>query len=306
MNLHFDELHVRAGSEDCLLLRRVFRPDPGEAVLMLHGALSNGRIFCAGPGLGLAGYLADAGYDVYVADLRGRGGSRPRIARGSRHGQSESICDDLPALHAEIRRRNGGRPVHWLAHSWGGVLMASCLLRYPPLIDQVGCCVYFASKRSIAVHNWPRFFKIDLFWLRAAPLIAGVCGYLPARRLGIGADDETVKSLAQSGAWVRPGPWVDSDDGFDYGAAARSVTLPPTLYLAAADDPCLGHSDDIRRFAEECGRHPARLHCVGKSTGYRHDYDHVSLLTHPDAAVDHFPLVLRWLAGQYGSVSANL
>lgn len=306
MNLHFDDLPIRTGHDDSLLLRRVVGEGRGDAVLMLHGALSNGRIFCSGAGRGLAGYLAAAGYDVYVADLRGRGGSRPPIARGSRHGQSESICDDLPALHAEIRRRNGGRPVHWVAHSWGGVLMAACLLRYPSLIDQVGNCVYFASKRSIAVHNWPRFIKIDLFWLRIAPLIARACGYLPARRLGIGADSETIKSLAQSIAWVRPGPWIDSDDGFDYGAAARVHTLPPTLYLAASDDPCLGHPDDIRRFAEECGRHQARLHRVGRADGYLHDYDHVSLLTHPDAPVDHFPLVLHWLAGQYGSVSENL
>jgi len=28
---------------------------------------------------------------------------------------------------------------------------------------------------------------------------------------------------------------------FDYGEAAKKVHLPPTLYIAAIDDPCLGH-----------------------------------------------------------------
>ena len=44
----------------------------------------------------------------------------------------------------------------------------------------------------------------------------------------------------------------------------------------------------------------ARVHLLARRTGYRHDYDHVSLLTHPDAVHDHFPLVLEWLAGRYG------
>jgi len=273
---------------------------------MVHGAMSNGRVFHSDSGKGLAHFLARAGYDVFVLDLRGRGDSTPRIGPRSLHGQTESIRDDLPAAHAAIREQCGDVPVHWIAHSWGGVLMHSCLLRYPQLIPQVKNCVYFASKRSIHVRNLTKFIQVDLFWNRLARLIIRAVGYLPARALRLGPDNESEKSHRQCVRWAQVSPWVDSDDGFDYGAAADGeVSLPPTLYLSAALDPCLGHREDVRRFRDESGRHRSRLHLLARETGYLHDYDHASVLTHPDAVTDHFPLVVQWMSGQHGMVGEN-
>jgi pimeloyl-ACP methyl ester carboxylesterase len=119
---------------------------------MLHGAITNGRIFYTESGKGLAHYLARAGYDVFVLDLRGRGASTPHVDRDATHGQTESICIDLPAVQAAILEINGGKQAHWIAHSWGGVLMSSCLLRFPALIPQVKSCVYFASTCSIGTN----------------------------------------------------------------------------------------------------------------------------------------------------------
>ena len=42
----------------------------GEPILMVHGAIENGRIFYTESGKGLACFLARHGYQVYVADLR--------------------------------------------------------------------------------------------------------------------------------------------------------------------------------------------------------------------------------------------
>lgn len=305
MKIQQSDLHVQVTGDERLHLRRIHRAGAGDAVLMVHGAMSNGRIFYSSSGKGLSHFLAQAGFDVYVLDLRGRGGSTPPIGRGTRHGQTESIRDDLPAAHAAIRDLRGDVPVHWVAHSWGGVLMHSCLLRHPQLLAEVKSCVYFAAKRSIHVRNWSKFLQVDLFWNRLARLIIRVAGYLPARTLRIGIDNESDKSHAQCMHWARVAPWIDSDDAFDYAAAASSVSLPPTLYLAAADDPCLGHRDDVRRFRDESGRHRSRLHLLGRETGYLHDYDHASMLTHPDAVTDHFPLVAEWLAGHHGVVSEN-
>jgi hypothetical protein len=59
----------------------------------------------------------------------------------------------------------------------------------------------------------------------------------------------------------------------------------------------LGHKDDVRRFMEES--HPDRANCtywlLGKKEGFRHDYGHIDMLTHPDCISDHFPKVLSWL-----------
>jgi pimeloyl-ACP methyl ester carboxylesterase len=53
----------------------------GPGVLLLHGAVSNGRIFASHSGHGLALFLAGHGYDIHVLDLRGRGRSTPPIDR---------------------------------------------------------------------------------------------------------------------------------------------------------------------------------------------------------------------------------
>jgi predicted alpha/beta hydrolase len=301
-----NDLYVDVTAHDRLRLRRIHRADAGDAVLLVHGAMANGRIFYSQSGKGLAHYLARAGYDVFVLDLRGRGGSTPAIDARARHGQTESIRDDIPAAHRAIRALKGPAPsIHWMAHSWGGVLMHSALLRDPALIDDVASCVYFASKRTVRVHNLQRYLKVELFWNGLAHLITRTVGYLPSRAMGLGPDNESRLSHAHSSRWVRDARWLDPVDGFDYGAAAKRLSLPPTLYFAASNDPCLGHRDDVRRFRAESGDHVSCLHLLGRATGHRHDYDHASLLTHTDAVDDHFPLVLRWLAGDFVAVSEN-
>ncbi len=301
-----EDLFVPVTASDTLYVKRIRHPlHNGQPVLMVHGVMANGRIFYSDSGKGLAHYLASQGYDVYVADLRGRGRSTPRISRHARHGQTEIIREDLPALHAAVRQHSGGQAVHWMAHSWGGVHMSSALLYQPALIPQVASLVYFGSKRSVHVRNLNKLLEVDLMWNGVARLLCRSVGYLPARRMGLGADDESNKSHWQSKQWAKVRPWVDSDDGFDYAAAAQRHTLPPALYFAAQNDPCRGHPDDVRRFRAESGAHLSRVHLLARHTGHRHDYDHVSLLTHPDAANDHFPLVLAWLAGQHHCVAEH-
>lgn len=302
-----DDVRVPVSGIDTLYMRRIRHPqrEGGPPVLMVHGMMSNGRIFYSHNGKGLAHYLASQGFDVFVADLRGKGLSTPRISRHARHGQTEMIRDDVPALHAAIRGLTGDQPVHWVSHSWGGVILNSALLRRPELIPQVASLVHFAAKRSVHVRNLPKAIEIDLMWNMVLRGVTRSVGYLPARELNFGADNETDKTHRQIARWAKVRPWVDGDDGFDYGAAARHTQLPPALYLAAKDDPCRGHRDDVKRFRDESGPHVSRVHLLSRRTGHRHDYDHVSLLTHPDAVKDHFPLVLSWMQGDLASVSEN-
>lgn len=291
-------LHLPAPGGASLHLRAIEPAEPRLApVLMLHGSVENGRVFYTPSGRGLGPFLAAAGHPVHVADLRGRGESTPHVARGHGYGQTEAITEDLPAFHRAVRDRHPGQRVHWIAHSWGGVLMLAALGRYPGLRDEVASLTCFGSKRCVRVRNLPRLLLIDLYWLRLARGIAAVAGYLPSARLGLGSDDETRRSLAECCAWVRPGPWVDPRDGFAYGTAlAAASDLPPAWFLAAADDPCLGHPDDVRDLMAEAGPGQARATLLGRAEGALHDYDHVTMLTHADAPRDHFPAVAAWLA----------
>lgn len=276
-----------------LHLRRL-GPAEGQPALMLHGAISNGRVFYSDSGKGLGPYLAEAGFCVYVLDLRGRGLSEPAIGAGAEHGQLESIRDDLPAVQEFIQGRHPGRQVHWLAHSWGGVLMASTLARFPALCAGVASLTFFGSKRSI--HSWSaeRLLKVELVWNRLAPRWVAKHGYLPAKAKGIGADDETAASLRHSIAWVKTGPWVDPEDGFDYQAAAATVPWPRLWMLAGKGDRALGNPADVARFKAEMGA-KGELTLLAKGQGFRRNYDHLNMLVGQDAAEDIFPRVKTWL-----------
>lgn len=286
---------VPLASGDTLNLQRFTGSELGPPVLMLHGAIENGRIFYSGSGKGLAPFLARNGFDVYVIDLRGRGRSTPPINRNSRFGQSEAIVEDIPACVEAVRKIRGPIPQHWLAHSWGGVLFSSVLARFPDYTKSVSSLVYFGSKRTIRVWNIWRILKVELVWKWLCPLACCIAGYLPARQLRIGSDSETARSYRQSADWVTNDSWIDADDGFDYGATIKTVSLPPIWYIAAANDHALGHPSDVRDFMESAGRQECRYTVLSRQNGNRHDYDHINMLTHPDAVHDHFPLVAEWL-----------
>ncbi|WP_299803673.1 alpha/beta hydrolase [uncultured Shewanella sp.] len=263
-------------------------------VLMLHGAMSNGRVFYSDSGKGLACYLADAGVVVYVLDTLGRGLSEPKLARGFKAGQGEVIREQLPliqqyilSLHPKTKR------VHWCAHSWGGVLMASAIARYSSLQESVASLVTFGSKRRIEVKSVKKWLSVDLVWNKIAPMIAWRRGYLPADKLRMGMDNESRASLRQSIEWVR-GEWVDSDDGFDYRQAASVAKWPKSWFIAGKGDTVLGNPSDVQRMIHECQIKQVDYTLLSKKQGFKHDYDHGGMLTHKDAVNDHFPRVRDW------------
>ncbi|MBF2055409.1 MAG: alpha/beta fold hydrolase [Candidatus Sericytochromatia bacterium] len=261
---------------------------------MLHGAVENSRIFYSESGKGLGWFLARAGFDVYMADLAGRGLSSPPIDGSSLHSQSDSICHEIPALLEAIAQRRPAAPVFWLAHSWGGVLLAAVLARQPHYLAQLKGLVFFGSKRTVHGLNPEKLLKVYFFWNRAAFALTRWYGYLPAAALGVGSDSESLLSHRQCVDWVQQDDWRDSADGFDYQAALRDLPLPPTLHIMGASDCSLGHPDDVRRFQQELNS-PAEFWLLSRRAGNLHDYDHINMLTHPDAVKDHFPRLLQWL-----------
>jgi predicted alpha/beta hydrolase len=265
------------------------------AVFMLHGAVENGRVFYGPAGRGLAPFLARRGFDVFVGELRGRGKGRPHIGPGAAYGQSEAIAEDVPALLDYIEAYSGAPARFWVAHSWGGVILSSVLARFPARAVPLAGAVYFGAKRSVRALNLTRLVYIDLIWKVLCSRLTRYYGYLPARRFRIGSDDETVQSHRQSVEWVRPGPWIDSGDGFDYGAAIQNVRLPPVWFLAAQNDACLGNPRDVYDFMREHGAKNASFSILARRNGNAYDYDHISMLTHRAAVRDHFLQVAAWL-----------
>ncbi|EAT13360.1 esterase/lipase [Oceanobacter sp. RED65] len=265
-------------------------------VLMVHGMVEDGRIFYHKSGKGLVCFLVGQGYQVFVLDLRGMGLSTPKVSAASDHGQTETITEDIPLVMDYILEKTGQARLHIAAHSWGGVNVNALLLRYSERVKQVASCVYFGSKRTVRVRNFDRYLKIDLVWKHLSTRIAERKGYLPAVKYKIGSQNETLKAHRQCVEWVSRSSWIDSDDGFNYGAASQTNSLPPTLYFAAIKDFSLGHRHDVKRFMAESGLGVKQYQLLGRKMGNRLDYDHINMLTAPECSKDHFPNVVQWFA----------
>ncbi len=288
-----ESLYIDGGDYQ-LHLRHITKSSVGVPILMIHGSIENGLIFYTEKGKGLACYLAEQGYDVYVADLRGRGKSSPSIDANAHFGQFELISQDIPLMIDFIRNKTN-QAMHLIAHSWGGVLVASCLARYPNYLTNILSNTCFGSKRVITVKSIEKFFKMNLVWGYAAVKLANKQGFLDAKKYRIGSDNETQQSLQQSIAWVSPSDWVDPHDGFDYQQAATKITWPPTWHLTGINDKVLGHAQDVQRFIVESSNSQAKFTLLAKQNGNALDYDHINILTHPKAIDDHFPRLVQWL-----------
>jgi pimeloyl-ACP methyl ester carboxylesterase len=277
-----------------LHLRRLLPLQHGIApVLMLHGAIENGRIFYSQSGKGLGCYLADNGFMVYCADFAGRGLSKPHVSQGFVQSQQQMITQDIPALIEHVYQLHQ-QPVIVIAHSWGGVVTAASLARFPALNAKVAAKVCFGSKRVISVQSLERKLKINLIWNKLAPWLSKKYGYFPARKWRFGADDEPQQFLQDTVHWIAGAAFTDLTDQFDYGHSSKTTNWPPVWHFAAQNDRLLGHPQDVKAFIAETAPQ-ARFTLLAKANGYKHDYDHISMLTHPAAVADHFTELRDWL-----------
>ena len=287
-SLYLDLEHYQLHLRRLLPLNSSVRP-----VLMLHGAIENGRIFYSHSGKGLGCFLADQGFSVYCADFAGRGQSKPSLAQGLQQNQQQMITRDIPALIKHVYQLHQ-QPIVLIAHSWGGVVAAAAMARFPELGAMVAAKVWFGSKRGISVNSLERKLKIDWVWNRLAPWLSQKAGYFPARKWKLGADDEPAAFLKDTVSWIKGAPFTDLTDNFDYARASAQMNWPPVWHFAAKNDRLLGHPDDVRAFVNETAPH-ARFSLLSKANGNRQDYDHISMLTHPDATRDHFCQLRDWL-----------
>lgn len=286
------EQHKIILGEDTIVMHRF--KGSGVPVLLLHGSVENGKIFFTKQGKGLAPWLAQNGFDVFIPDMRGKGESTPKIAKGHSHTQYEQITEDIPAYLNFIKVTCGQSDIHFGAHSWGGVLLLSFLARFNN--TNVKSMVFFGTKRKIYKTGLKKWFMIDLMWNKVGTFLSNKYGYLPSVKLKFGSDNEPKDFYQQTNQWVMNDNWIDPVDGYDYKKNLQKLKLPPTLFLTGTKDKMLGFKGDVIALKNELGdQQMTDFKHIGKAEDFKNDYDHINLLTHPDCPEDVFPLMLDWL-----------
>jgi predicted alpha/beta hydrolase len=179
--------------------------------------------------LPLAEALAAQGVAVVLHEWRGIGSSDHRAGRRCNWGYRELLHDDLPAGMAALRER-WPQARCWLGgHSLGGQLSLLFASLHP---------AEFAGLLLVASGSpyWRRFRRGGLVGMAyvLSPLLAGVVGRLPGRRIGFGGNEArgVIADWARSG---RSGRYAAAGMSQDFEQRLAALQLP-LLGLRLADD----------------------------------------------------------------------
>ncbi|MFI8743744.1 alpha/beta fold hydrolase [Pseudomonas sp. NPDC077186] len=290
-------------SEDVYLVKPNNSPDPsvelaltrlglagaedarGVPVVLLHGSFSNRRFWYSPRGVGLGAYLARAGFDVWIAEMRGHGLS-PRNEGYRYNSVAQYVRHDLPAIAAFVAEQNG-QVAHWIGHSLGGITLAAALGGGYLDARQVRSAALFGSQIS-RIH-WP--LKLPPVEWGGRLLLKGL-PYISGRRMKQGPEDEPIGIALESLRWHGLfGRFGDREQ--DWWAGLANMTIPLLAVAAAGDrqDPPWA----CRKLLQQCAAAPQQFLLLSKQGGFSSDYGHVEMLVSKEAQREVWPLAEYWL-----------
>ena len=275
-----------------LALTRLGRPGHeaarGVPVILLHGSFSNRRFWYSPKAIGLGAHLARAGFDVWIAEMRGHGLS-PRNQQYKGNRVSDYARYDLPAIGAFVREQTS-QPPHWIGHSLGGTTLTAALGGQYLDEQHVASVALFGSQVSRVY--WP--LKVPpVEW--GGRLLLKRFAHISGSRLKRGPEDEPIglvlESLRWHGLFGRFG-----DKQSDWWAGLAEVKVPVLAVSAEGDhqDPAWACHKLLKQF----GSATREYLCLGRKSGFSDNFGHVEMLVSKPAQREVWPLVEHWLQQQ--------
>lgn len=275
-----------------LALYRVGR-DGDPPVVLMPGTFSNHSFWLGTRGCGLAWYLAESGLQAVVLDPRGHGGSERA------DGRDWSFEDwgrlDVPA--AVVAASGNGRPVFLVGHSAGGASMLIGLAGEPSLRERVAGVVVLGTP----VPWLQRWRGIGAHAIRAATRLLG---RFPARRLGLGPEDELPGVMAQWMTWNLRREWRGRD-GTNYVERLGEIATP-VLGMSGAGDTVYAPPHACRALVDMVGTPDASYVLAGRRTGFSEDFDHSGIVVSRAARVEVWPRIVAWLQARCPASAGGL
>lgn len=320
-----DELHfVRTADGWRLALHRYRTRSAGLPVILCAGYACNRYFLDYDEDYSLARFLARAGFDAWVLELRGRGLSRPNpdTSRPRVWTFDDLVTLDVPAAVGHVARATG-QDITWVGHSMGGMVLYAYLGRcagrphavrggvtiaapvvlptaVPALVGRLGTLLLRLPLCDIIGQRW------------ALDVICGLAGILGPSLLGIAANPANIDrhvlgralrlcigdvpraKLQQLARWALDGEFSSVDGAVDYRAALGRVDTPLLLIAGSADR--LATPAAVRRTLDYLPPAAASYLEFGRAHGHSIDYGHADLILGRAAPAEVFPAVARWLA----------
>ena len=282
---------ARATTSDGVRLALHRWPPAGEArsvAVFVHAMMASSAYLDRG---GFLSALAARGADCWAVDLRGHGASVPPDPRRADWTFDDYVQRDLPAALEAVARATGrsAGELDYVGHSLGGLVgLAAFGAGQAPSPRRL---VLFATNvwRLERTGDWRRRGM-----LLAMAASARLVGRVPARRLGVGSDDEPRSYVRQMAAWAASHRWT-SLAGLDYEAALARLRCPILVVAADGDDNCLPHH--ARALAEKTGG-AVTVRVVGRLRGDAAESNHFGFFVDPAFGRSLWPEVADFLVSR--------
>jgi len=244
--------------------------DSGKNVLLIHGAFSDKQVF-----MGLADFLANNGFTVWVLEWRSHGDSEnSQTAYTFETIASQEIKAAFNYLLNECHIKN----IHCITHSGGGICLTIFLIQNIHFKNYIDRIVMLSCQTHGACGT-----KKDYLRVLIAKLLSKMAGFIPGKRLKLGPHNESYYTMRAWFNWNLNHNFI-GENGCDFLSAMKNIDLS-ILFLSGEGDTIIAPEAGCRQFYEAFENQSNRwLHCA-ESTGYLEDYGHSRLLLSKNAAI---------------------
>jgi pimeloyl-ACP methyl ester carboxylesterase len=295
------------------------RPDL-PPVVFAHGIGANATSLDLDEEVSLPRFLRARGFDCWLLDLRGRGGSaKPPAGRGAYDYDFEDHARyDAKAAIELVRRETGAPKVAWIGHSMGGMTAYGYAeIHGDEALQAVVVCgspVDWSSRPILApVAGLARLQRLPaLYYVLAARIASPLAGYYNPflARLIINAENVTPRvmriglarglaniarrPLHQLAHWIRTGE-LQGREGRIFFRDLGKITVPWFAIGGAADH--LVPPENVRVALDRLGSREKRWLLAGKASGHAHDYGHIDLLLGSRCREEIYTPIAEFLEG---------
>lgn len=290
-----------------------------EPILLGHGLAANRYNFDLAP-MSLSSHLADLGFECFVVDWRGTGGSRRPPPGRAPMSQTfdEHVDQDAPALLDLALRETGARRAFWVGHSLGGLV--GYAVAQGPEGHRIAGLVTLGSPAALSADrvlrwllrlglllSWPRGLRHDVLAAIFAPM-AGRFTLAVAERLGnIREMDPRLQRqllahqiapigrpmLRQLADWIDSGSFRSIDRKRNYRDGLAQVTVPVLCVGGSVDR--MAPPESVVAGYERLGSQDKTLVMFGGESGHAAEYGHADLVFGRSAPAEVYPVVSGWL-----------
>jgi len=285
---------------------------PHGPVILVHGLGTNRQNFLLGPEGGLARYLARSGFEVYIFEHRGVGGS----VVGSENGFEQHALSDLPLIVDEVAEMSGKR-LQVVGHSLGGMMIgaylagsdspnvrAAVLISSPYEFHKSNRLFEFVAKYPRLSLTLSRFPYEDM--LRTLSPFVGKL--TPQRGLGYAEgtiDGRILREFARTGVEKPPKELVldftrfiangciCGEDGTPYFDDVARIKVSLLVLVGSKDE--LAPPETVRPWYKLSGSKDKDFVLVSRANGFSTDAGHGDILVGKYAAREIYPIIAQWL-----------